>query len=379
MFVIGMLTLVCSFTLCVCSTLFVRRLAPRVRLIDEPDQRKRHERLVPLGGGIAIWASVVLTVAGAYAAAWLVTADWSGLSRIVPQEVTRHIPGMFHQLPTVCVVLGAASIMMAVGLCDDIFKLGYFPRLVAQIVLASAIVAWGIRVTLFPPFSNYWVSVLVTVLWIVGLTNAFNFLDNMDGLSAGVAAISVALFAVLMSFMGDYFVAGFLLCLLGALLGFLLFNWPPASIFMGDAGSYFVGFLIGVITVLSTFTRPGLPEIAIAAPLCVLAVPLYDSATVIAIRLSRGRSPFEADRNHFSHRLVRLGMNERQAVLTIYLVTVATGLGALSLYPLSASYPGLAALVTVSQVASLLGVIAILEVAARRGEKNRQEEKTTEK
>ncbi len=220
--------------------------------------------------------------------------------------------------------------------------------------------------TLFPPFNAYWLTALITVFWIVGLTNAFNFLDNMDGLSAGVAAISVGLLAIVTGYIGDYFVAGFLVCLLGALLGFLVFNWPPASVFMGDAGSYFIGFLIGVMTVLSTYTKPGLPEIAIAAPLCVLAVPLYDSATVIVIRLSRGRSPFEADRNHFSHRLLRLGMSGRQALLTIYLVTLATGLGALSLYPLSDRYPGLAALVTGAQVASLLGVVAILEVAARR-------------
>jgi UDP-GlcNAc:undecaprenyl-phosphate GlcNAc-1-phosphate transferase len=166
---------------------------------------------------------------------------------------------------------------------------------------------------------------------------------------------------------------------MGSLTGFLCFNWSPASIFMGDAGSNFVGFMIGVITVVSTFTRQGLPELTIAAPLCVLAVPLYDSISVIFIRLRARRSPFLPDKNHFSHRLVALGMAPKQAVLTIYLVTLATGLGALLLYPLSDMVPGLTAGVVLLQVTCLLGVVAVLEAAGRKGGNGNSPPDTTPK
>jgi UDP-GlcNAc:undecaprenyl-phosphate GlcNAc-1-phosphate transferase len=276
---------------------------------------------------------------------------------------------MFSRGPLVGLLLGLASIVMFMGLVDDRRGLSYVLRLVVQMALVLVLVWQGVRFTLFPPLSNVWISSVITVGWVVGLTNAFNFLDNMDGLSGGVAWISSALFCVLMGLTGNYFVAGFLLAMMGSLSGFLWFNWSPASIFMGDAGSNFVGFMIGVITVVSTFTRPGLPapEFTIAAPLCVLAVPLYDSITVILIRLRAGRSPFLPDKNHFSHRLVALGMAPKQAVLTIYLVTLATGLGAFLLYPLSDMVPGLTAGVVLLQVTCLLGVVAVLEAAGRKG------------
>ena len=157
--------------------------------------------------------------------------------------------------------------------------------------------------------------------------------------------------------------AGFLLVLVGSLLGFLWHNWPPARIFMGDAGSYFVGFCIAVATLLATYARyqSGTPH-AILAPLCVMAVPLYDMATVIWIRLREGRSPFEADQNHFSHRLVELGLSKSQAVLTIYLTAATTGLGALALR--HADVVG--ASIILFMILCVLLLIAVLETTARR-------------
>jgi UDP-GlcNAc:undecaprenyl-phosphate GlcNAc-1-phosphate transferase len=158
------------------------------------------------------------------------------------------------------------------------------------------------------------------------------------------------------------FVSGFLFLLSGSLVGFLYHNRPPARLFMGDAGSYFIGFSLAVMTILATFSTPGGPRHAVLIPVCVLAVPLYDTLSVILIRLRAGRSIFEGDTNHFSHRLVALGMSRVQAVLTIYLTTAACGLAALALPQVNAW--GAAAIALA--IACLLCVIAILEVTARR-------------
>ncbi len=366
MWLIGIITFFTAFLLSLVGTWVVRTIAPRIGLIDHPGARKVHVVPKPMGGGVAIWAAFVLTVGVAYLSATLVRAGFAGSHGWFPHSVGVHFPGMFSRGPLVALLLVLATIVMSMGLVDDRRGLSYVLRLVVEMVLVLVLVWQGVRVTLIGPLANVWISSIVTVGWIVGLTNAFNFLDNMDGLSGGVAWISSGLFCVLMALTGNYFVAGFLLALMGSLSGFLWFNWSPASIFMGDAGSNFIGFMIGVITVASTFTTPKLPAITIAAPLCVLAVPLYDSITVILIRLREGRSPFLPDKNHFSHRLVALGMAPKQAVLTIYLVTLATGLGALLLYPLP-TRPEVTAGVVLLQIACLLGIVAVLESAGRKG------------
>jgi UDP-GlcNAc:undecaprenyl-phosphate GlcNAc-1-phosphate transferase len=210
----------------------------------------------------------------------------------------------------------------------------------------------------------------LSTVWIVALINSFNMLDNMDALSGGVAAIAAGMLAVVLMISPDpltqrpqLFVAGLLLVLLGSLIGFLFHNWPPARIFMGDAGSYFVGFYIAVATLLATFTsyssdRP----YAVAAPLCVMAVPLYDMVTVLYIRWRSGRSLFQADKNHFSHRLVELGFSKTSAVLTIYLTTATCGLGALLLHRVD----WLGAIVILLMIFCVLALIALIESTARR-------------
>jgi UDP-GlcNAc:undecaprenyl-phosphate GlcNAc-1-phosphate transferase len=205
---------------------------------------------------------------------------------------------------------------------------------------------------------------LVSVLWIVGLTNAFNMLDNMDGLAAGVGLIASALFAAAQVAVQSLFVPAVLLVLVGALTGFLVHNRHPARLFMGDAGSNFLGFLLGALTIAGTYFRydRSYSPYSVLAPLLVMAVPLYDMTSVIVIRLREGRSPFQGDRRHFSHRLVERGLTPPQAVRTIDLVTLAGGLGALLLHRLTA--PG--ACVVVAQTVCLLGVVALLELSAKR-------------
>jgi len=316
-------------------TSLIRRMAVRMDFVDQPGQRKVHDTIIPLGGGLAIWASVLSVLAGLYLIIAL-NPTWLTSGRVFfGPLIAQHRSGVLERLGDVLAVLGLATAMMSVGLVDDWRGLGWPVRLGLQIV-AALIVACGMgwRLTLF--VEHQWITTVLTVFWIVGLVNSFNMLDNMDGLSAGLASISSAMLAVVL-LMPPYpestgpqlFVAGFLWVLVGSLLGFLCHNFPRARIFMGDAGSYFVGFCIAIATLLATYTRhdDGRPYMVLA-PLCVLAVPLYDTITVIGIRLRAGRSPFEGDQNHLSHRLVSLGMSKAGAVGTIYLLTFTCGLGA---------------------------------------------------
>ncbi|MCH9034684.1 MAG: undecaprenyl/decaprenyl-phosphate alpha-N-acetylglucosaminyl 1-phosphate transferase, partial [Planctomycetes bacterium] len=202
-------------------------------------------------------------------------------------------------------------------------------------------------------------SIALTVLWIVLITNAFNFLDNMDGLSAGVAVIAATVFAVAATRAGQVFVPVMAWVLVGALLGFLRFNFSPATIFMGDAGSLVIGYFMAVLTILVTFYDPSqnLTPFGVLMPIVVLAVPLYDVASVVIHRIRLGESPFRGDRRHFSHRLVKRGMTPRGAVLTIYLATAATALPAIVL----PSVDWVGAILLLVQCLCVVAMIAILE------------------
>ena len=212
---------------------------------------------------------------------------------------------------------------------------------------------------------NRVLSGLYTMLWIVGLINAFNFLDHMDGLCAGTTAVVCCVFLVVALGTGQLFIAALVLSLLGAVLGFLVFNFPPARIFMGDAGSTFLGYTMGVLTAAFTFyqgDRFAHPLLSLLLPVLILSVPIFDTAAVLAIRLRDRRPWFKSDRNHFSHRLLALGMSVRQAVLTVYLATFVIGAGAMFWYQLNV----LGELIVFGQAVAMFGVIFLLEAAARR-------------
>jgi UDP-GlcNAc:undecaprenyl-phosphate/decaprenyl-phosphate GlcNAc-1-phosphate transferase len=346
-----------SFAISVSLCGVIRRLAPRLGFLDRPGGHKGHRAPVPLGGGVAIWAATIAVPLLGIALA-VIARGW------LPVEVARHLDGVLSRSRELALILGLATLIMLLGLMDDRKALGWKPRLVVQIGLA-ALLAWnGVRVTLFGPFTAPAFGGIVTVLWVVGLTNAFNFLDNMDGLAAGVGWIAAGLFIGAQVAAGSLFVPGVLCGLVGALLGFLVHNRAPARLYMGDAGSNFLGFLLGAATVAGTYYRygEGQSKLGVLAPLLVMAVPLYDAASVVVLRLRAGRSPFEGDRRHFSHRLVDRGLTPPQAVRTINLVTLAGGLGALLLHRLSA----VGGAVVVAQTLSLLGVVATLEVSTGR-------------
>jgi UDP-GlcNAc:undecaprenyl-phosphate GlcNAc-1-phosphate transferase len=351
----------------------VRRRAAAWGLMDQPGHRKVHSTPIPLGGGLAIWLGVVATfgvgqlaLSAARAEREAIAASATGSLAPIVELVSKHLDGLAEQSWRLWLLLGAGTVLMLLGLLDDRKQLHWRIRIAVELAVATFIVWQGWRLTLFLDWPLF--TAALSVFWIVGLINSFNMLDNMDGLSGGVAAIACTMLAAVLLTSPDpqtqqpqLFVAGFLLVLIGALVGFLAHNLPPARLFMGDAGAYFIGFMIATATIMATFAARDKPH-AILAPLCVLAVPIYDTVSVVAIRLKNGKSPFEGDKNHFSHRLVELGMTKPQAVLTIYLTTATCGLGAFLLHQVNAA----GAVIILLLITCVLALIAILELTARR-------------
>jgi len=312
---------------------------------------------MPLLGGCAIFAGVLMVslLGASLAAIWASVGPPGWL----PRALAVHLPGAAAKAPQAIGILACAMVLHVVGLVDDRKQLGPWLKLVAQAVVCTvAALLLNVRVL---TAAGACASVVVTIVWLMTITNAFNFLDNMDGLSAGVAAICAAALLGASASMGQVLVSGGLCVLLGALAGFLPYNFPPARVFMGDAGSLVIGFLLGVLSCLTTYVRPGQTYYlyGMFVPLVLMAVPLYDMLSVIALRLRDRKSPMVGDRRHFSHRLIRRGMSPRTAVLTIYLCTAATAIGA-SLLP---HVSNVGAVLVFAQTQAILLVVALLESA----------------
>jgi UDP-GlcNAc:undecaprenyl-phosphate GlcNAc-1-phosphate transferase len=354
-----------SFCLSWALTFAMKRISPRLGLVDRPGVRKIHQEPKPLGGGVAIFLAIALPIVAS-----VLVLNFAGQTVVRQlggtQEATDLVAGGQYQTPMTLGMLGALLALHGIGLMDDRKALGPFTKLIAQVAITTTFVLiYDVRALTaldnLTPVGKV-PSIALTVLWIVGVTNAFNFLDNMDGLAAGVAAVCATAFLITALTIGQWFVAAALALLLGAVLGFLCFNFPPASIFMGDSGSLVIGLLLGILTVRTTFlphgTDWGAGWYAVFAPVIVLAVPLYDTITVMLVRLRNGKSPFVGDTNHFSHRLVARGMSRRTAVLCIYLVTAATSMAAILLPHVNSRW---GAMLIFAQTVLVLGVVALLE------------------
>ena len=228
------------------------------------------------------------------------------------------------------------------------------------VAIAAALLA-DVRVEFF--IENKIITSVLSAFWIVLIINAFNFLDNMDGLSAGIAVIAGSILFAAAAISGQVFVGGLAIVLIGTLLGFLVFNFPPAKIFMGDAGSLVVGFFVAILTLRTTYYREAQSGrwYAVLVPLVVMAVPLYDFISVTLLRISQGRSPFIGDTQHFSHRLKRRGWTDTQTVLTLYLATLCTGIGAAFLNQVDRA----GAILIFAQTFMILAIIAIMETTAK--------------
>ena len=302
------------------------RLARQWDIVDKPGHRKVHQVSQPLLGGVAIFISFNLVVLGdlwlyglLHRSGWLPNwlQHWSHLLDYVPSA-----------LPNLLILLVGGFFMHSLGLLDDIFKekLDYKIKFLVQFCIAIGVSCAGISVSfLGHPLLNQ----LVTTLWIVGIANSFNLLDNLDGLTGGVAVLSALILGGGAILQGQTFFAFLLLTLAGASLGFLIHNFHPAKLFMGDSGSLYLGYLFATLTAAGSYVLPTSSSlIAVVLPLLVLSIPLYDTFSVVFIRYREGRPLFLGDKSHFSHRLLALGMSHRSAVVFIYLLCFGVGITA---------------------------------------------------
>lgn len=367
MFFVSFLLFFVSLSISFSTCLFVRNYSRQLNLVDKPGERKIHDVPIPTGGGLGIGLGVLLTF-GICQLALFLASRYESILSLFPESTSEHLAGFWSRSGDLWVFLGLGAVLLVLGTLDDRFNLNWKLRLGVQTLVAVLAVCSGWRLTFY--VDNPILTGAISVLWIVGLINSFNMLDNMNGLSAGVAAICAGFFAIVMftvpnpvSQQPQLFVGGFLIVLLGAIAGFMFHNNPfRATMFMGDGGAYFIGFLLAASTLTATFSGYESSPQTVFVPLLILAVPLYDTITVVSIRLRNGRSPFVGDKNHFSHRLVDLGLNRTQAVLTIYLTTVICCIGALLLYKTDF----LGACLIFVQIFLVLLLIGIMEYAARK-------------
>lgn len=288
----------------------------RTGLVDDPGHRKLHREPVPLAGGLAVLTGMLLPL---LAAVVMVQAQW-----LDPASLERLAYGLGRRGLQLAVLLAGAVGAVALGWCDDRHELSARWKLAGQVGLAALVAASGVRITLFVPSPVF--SYAVTILWLVTLMNACNFMDNMNGLCGGIGAIGALWFGLKAAAAGQYLVASISFLGGGALLGFLPYNYPRASVFLGDAGSHLVGYLLGVLAILPHFYSAGHPDRwAVLKPLLILAVPLGDLLNVVIYRWRRGLPVYVGDNNHWSHRLVRRGLSRERAVLVLWLGGVLAG------------------------------------------------------
>jgi UDP-GlcNAc:undecaprenyl-phosphate GlcNAc-1-phosphate transferase len=332
-----------------------RRIALKYGVLSVPHPDKASSRATPLLGGAAIYFSFAFTIL-LHWAALLLLKDSPLFHRIVPAQVIHYIPGVLKQTPRLLAILGGGLLIVLLGLLDDKRNLPPLPKIIGQVACALAVVLAGVRITLFIP--GILPGSILTLLWIVALTNAFNFLDNTDGLSAGVAVVSSLVFFFTVVALKQYFVALILLALAGSTLGFLRFNFSPASIFMGDAGSMFLGYTLACLTIVATFySRESRTFFPVVLPAVVLAIPLYELTTVTWIRWRKKLPVSKPSKDHFSFRLMNLGMSPRAAVLFIYLLTFCIGIGATQLPKVDLA----GVIVVLIQSIAILSIVALLE------------------
>lgn len=278
------------------ATPVARRLAVKYHILDHPNERKAHTDPVPYLGGLGIIAAFVAAM---------------GLGVLV-----RDAGGSYDK---VAVILGGSAVLAVMGLWDDLRVVPGWVKAGVEVSLALGLYAAGVRAHVF----RNELDLIVTVLWVVGITNALNFLDNMDGITAGVSAIAAAYFALLAGLTGLFLLGALAAALAGCALGFLWYNRPPARIFMGDAGSLFLGFLLAAIGLELHFSS--LRRMTFFVPIAILGVPIFDTVMISASRLLRGRAPHRPGLDHTSHRILRMGLQRRAVVALHYLAALACG------------------------------------------------------
>ena len=300
------LALVCAAVVSFAATPIIKVLAKKVGAMDVPkDERRMHKIPIPRMGGLAIFLGFMVSV-------------------LIFGKMNRELQG---------ILLGAVIIVI-LGVMDDILTLRALPKFIVQIFAAAVVVLHGCRIEHFMGFAlPEWLSYPVSVIWIVAITNAVNFIDGLDGLAAGVSAISAgAMLIIALILVPDTTAmasAILLAAIVGACVGFIPYNFNPATIFMGDTGSTFLGFMLASISIFGLFKTYAV--ISFAVPFLVLGLPIFDICFAVIRRVSKGQSPMHADRGHVHHRLIDMGFSQKQAVAISYLLSAILGLAAVVL------------------------------------------------
>ena len=291
--VLHLLAFLFSAGLALIFTPIMRGLARKSGVVDMPDELKQHRKPTPYLGGVAIYLAFML---GLICVA------------VIRRSVDSKLLGLFV----------GGTIICGLGVLDDCWRLSVWTKLIGQIVAAVVLVMSGLRLEIvYLPFS---LNVALSVLWIVGITNALNLIDIMDGLAASVAFVAAATFFFIAVPTGDLLTAIVSAALAGACIGFVGYNWHPASIFMGDAGSLFLGFMLAAVSISTSYTATN--NIALLSPLLILAVPIYDTFYVSILRMAKGKNPFKGSRDHFALRLKAIGLRDQHVVVIVCLISL---------------------------------------------------------
>jgi UDP-N-acetylmuramyl pentapeptide phosphotransferase/UDP-N-acetylglucosamine-1-phosphate transferase len=314
----------------VLATPLVTYIARTMRIVDQPGPRKVHASAIPRIGGAAIVLAMLATV-------------------LLALALDNRVGEAFRQSQTqIIAILAGGLFMFAVGLIDDIRGLRARVKLFVQLVAAATVCAAGVRIesVVLDPWLTLnlgWLSWPITMLWIVGITNALNLIDGLDGLAAGIGTVTCGVMAVFALYVDQPVTAVLMLSLLGGLLGFLFLNFNPARIFMGDCGSLFLGFVISAASVRCA-SRAG-TVVGLALPLLALGVPVLDTLLSIVRRILERRSIFAPDKGHIHHRLLQKGLNHRQVAIIVYVATlIAAGLGMFMIFIRGVAAAGIFAL-----------------------------------
>lgn len=291
--VLHLLSFLLSAGLALMFTPIMRSLARKTGVVDMPDGLKRHRKPTPYFGGVAIYLAFML-----------------GLVCVV--VIRRSVESKLLGL-----IVGG-TIICGLGVLDDCWRLSVWTKLFGQTVAAVVLVMSGLRLEIV--YLSPSLNVALSVLWIVGITNALNLIDIMDGLAASVAFVAAATFFFIAVPTGDLLTAVVSAGLAGACIGFVGYNWHPASIFMGDAGSLFLGFMLAAVSISTSYTATN--NIALLSPLLILAVPIYDTFYVSILRMAKGKNPFKGSRDHFALRLKAIGLRDQHVVVIVCLISL---------------------------------------------------------
>lgn len=334
------------------TTPLCKRLAVKLDLMDRPAaNHKGHAKATPLLGGLAMFLAWIICIGIGLAA-----AERIGL-------LQPHLAGLKSVFLPLLAIVGGALLAVALGLIDDKYALKAGTKFLGQFIVAAIAVTFGkIQIGLFLPHPLLvW---CISVFWIMLLMNSINFFDNMDGLAVGTIAIAMGLFAVVAGLNQQYFIAVFAALCCGICCGFWVYNTTPASIFMGDSGSHFLGYLAAVTSAGVTFFSQGSSEtrLPVLMPLFILALPLFDTAMVVIIRTLNKKPFWIGDHNHISHRFMKMGMSRKRAVMLVHLLALTIGIGVLPILWGTLATAG----IIIAQTVLMLLVVTALQFFAEK-------------